>query len=195
MLVVSHRKTIKHFHEPGHLHEFTFSTYRRKPLLTNDAWRQKLARTVDAANDECRFQLVAFVFMPEHLHLLTYPTDEMPDFGKYLARIKQPFSKLIKEILVKNRSQLVEQLTVQERPGKSCFRFWQEGAGYDRNLFSKAAIIHSIGYLHENPPRRGLCGKAVDWKWSSARYYLNEPPRQQEPDLPLIHGPPPGALD
>ena len=89
--------------------------------------------------------------MPEHLHLLTYPTDEMPDFGKYLARIKQPFSKLIKEILVKNRSQLVEQLTVQERPGKSCFRFWQEGAGYDRNLFSKAAIIHSIGYLHENP--------------------------------------------
>jgi putative transposase len=133
--------------------------------------------------------------MPEHLHLLTYPTDEMPDFGKYLARIKQPFSKLIKEILLKNRSQLVEQLTVQERPGKSRFRFWQEGAGYDRNLFSKEAISHSIGYLHKNPPRRGLCGKAVDWKWSSARYYLNELPRQQEPDLPLIHGPPPGALD
>jgi hypothetical protein len=47
--------------------------------------------------------------MPEYLHLLTYPTDELPDFGRYLARIKQLFSKLIKEILLKNRSQLVEQ--------------------------------------------------------------------------------------
>jgi putative transposase len=80
--------------------------------LASETGSELGARTVDAANDECRFQLVAFVFMPEHLHLLTCPTDEMPDFGKYLARIKQPFSKLIKEILVKNRSQLVEQLTV-----------------------------------------------------------------------------------
>jgi hypothetical protein len=60
--------------------------------------------------------------------------------------------------------------------------------------------FHEPGHLHEftfstYPPRRGLCGKAVDWNWSSARYYLNELPGQQEPDLPLIHGPPPGALD
>ena len=57
------------------------------------------------------------------------------------------------------------------------------------------AITHSIGYLHENPVRRGLCLSTVDWKWSSARYYLAEPPKQQALDLPLIHDPPPGALD
>jgi hypothetical protein len=27
-----------------------------------------------------------------------------------------------------------------------------------------------------------------DWKWSSARYYRSVPPRQQHPDLPMIHG-------
>ena len=66
--------------------------------------------------------------MPEHLHLLTYPTDEMPDFGKYLARIKQPFSKLIKAILVKNRSQLVEQLTVQRAAGEILFSILAGGS-------------------------------------------------------------------
>ena len=76
-----HRKRVKHYHESGHLHEFTFSPCRQKPLLTNDNWREKLARTIDAANEELRFQLVAFVFMPEHLHLLTYPLDEEPKFG------------------------------------------------------------------------------------------------------------------
>lgn len=134
---MSHRKRIKHYHEPGHLHEFTFSTYRQKPLLTNDNWREKLARTIDAANEGLRFQLVAFVFMPEHLHLLTYPLDEKPKFGTWLARVKQPFSKQVKAILIENRSRLLDQLTVRERPGKYCFRFWQEGPGYDRKYFLK----------------------------------------------------------
>ncbi|MCA8997547.1 MAG: transposase [Planctomycetaceae bacterium] len=190
-----HRKRIKHFHEPGHLHELTFSTYQQKPLLTNDDWREKLARSIDTANQTCRFQLVAFVFMPEHLHLLTNPLDDEPEFGKYLASIKQPFSKQVKSILVENHSRLLKQLTVRERPGKSCFRFWQEGAGYDRNVYSKEVILHSINDIHENPVRRGLCRNPIEWKWSSARYDLNEPPQEQEPDFPLIHGIPTGALD
>lgn len=192
---MGHRKQVKHYHEPGHLHEFTFSCYQRRPLLTNDTWREKLARTLDAANESDRFQLVAFVFMPEHVHLLTYPLDEHPQFGPYLARVKQPFSKQIKQILVEHQSRLLSQLTVQERPGKTCFRYWQEGAGFDRNIFSKEAIQHSIAYIHENPIKRGLCRRAVDWKWSSARYYLQEPMGQQQPDLPVIHGLPTGALD
>ena len=190
-----HRKLVRHYHEPGHLHEFTFSCYRRRPLLTNDDWRGWLARTLDTAGKEERFQLVAFVFMPEHVHLLTYPLDERPNFAGYLARIKQPVSKQIKETLIENRSRLLQELTVRERPGKSCFRFWQEGPGYDRNVFSPDAVETSIRYIHENPVRRGMCIRAADWRWSSARYYLLDPPRQQFPELPFIDGPPPGMLD
>ena len=40
--------------------------------------------------------------------------------------------------------------------------------------------------LHHNPVTRKLCRRAIDWKWSSARYYLSDPPRQQDPDLPYI---------
>jgi putative transposase len=195
-VMMPHRKHVKHFHQTGHLHEFTFSTYRRMPLLTNDRWREKLARTLDAANEECRFQLVAFVFMPEHIHLLTNPVDEKPDLGLYLARIKQPFSQQIKNLLILNDSRLLGRLTVDdERPGKRCFRFWQEGPGYDRNVFSKEVIVGAINYIHENPLRRRLCRWAVDWKWTSTRYYLSEPPRQQDSELPFIHGLPSGAFE
>jgi putative transposase len=69
-----HRKTVRHFEEPGHLHELTFSCYQRMPLLTNDDWRVKLARSIDEANAESAVELAAFVFMPEHVHLLVYPT-------------------------------------------------------------------------------------------------------------------------
>ena len=54
-------KTIKHYHEPGDLHEVTFSCYRQMKLLTNDAWRGYLSRTINEAGEKFRFNLVAFV--------------------------------------------------------------------------------------------------------------------------------------
>src|SRR5690242_11306437 len=91
-----HKRLVR-YHEPGHLHEFTFSCYRGLPLLEVESRRQALARCIDLAGDETGFALVAFVFMPEHVHLLASASDEPPSIGKYLARIKQPFSKRMRE--------------------------------------------------------------------------------------------------
>lgn len=192
---MDYRKTIQHYHEPGQLHELTFSCYQRRSLLTNDNWRRRLARHIDAAGEAEQIDLVAFVYMPEHIHLLTYPRVPEPDLGKYLARLKQPFSKEIKGLLDAVQSPLVKQLTVQERPGKTSFRFWQEGPGYDRNVWSSKVVLSSIAYIHENPIRRRLCRRPVDWLWSSARYYYLNPQKQQFPDLPFVHGLPLGILD
>jgi putative transposase len=191
---MAHRKTVRHFHEAGHLHELTFSCYRRMPLLTNDTWREKLARCLEAAGEETAMELVGFVFMPEHVHLLVSPTVANPSIGRYLARVKQPFSAQLKGVLAQRDSRLLARLTVRERSGKTCFRFWQEGPGLDRNLFSPEAISSSLEYIHNNPVTRGLCRRALDWKWSSARYYLDHPARQQHPSLPRIDGLPEGAI-
>jgi putative transposase len=190
-----HRKRIQHFHEPGDLHELTFSCYKRLPLLANDDWRRRLASSIDAAGLETGFKLAAFVMMPEHVHLLVVPTSSESRIDLYLAKVKQPFSKSIKELLKQQNSPLLARLTVRERPGKTCFRFWQEGPGYDRNLNTSKAIAASLDYIHLNPVRRGLVDRAVDWKWSSASWYLLDPARQQRPGLPLIHGLPVEALD
>lgn len=192
---MAHRKTLKRFHEPGDLHEFTFSCYHSKPFLTNDDWRTRLSECVDAAGNAESINLVAFVYMPNHVHLLVHPTTLTPNLGRYLARVKQPFSKQIKEILKANKAPLLKQLTVRERPSKYCFRFWQEGAGYDRNLNTPRAIRASIDYIHANPCRKNLCERAIEWPWSSARYYLLEPGKQQFDGLPTIAGLPEGVFD
>jgi putative transposase len=190
-----HRKLIKHFHEPGDLHELTFSCYKRRPLLTNDTWRKQLAHCIDTAGEEHEMRLAAFVFLPEHVHLLVLPTTAEPAIDQYLARIKQPFSKWVKQQLVQAHSTLVDRPTVKERPGKTCFRFWQEGPGYDRNLTTPAVIEAAIDYIHTNPVRRGLVKHAVDWRWSSASWYLLDPSVQLLPRLPFIHSLPAGTLD
>ncbi len=181
-----HRKRIRHFEGHGHLHELTFSCYRRMPLLSNDVGRGILARNLASACGDEKFDLVAFVFMPEHVHLLVHPSSVDAKVSRLLARTKQPTSKAIKQLLIENQSPLLDRLMVQERPGKTCFRFWQEGPGFDRNLFSPQAIEASIDYIHTNPVKRGLVERATDWKWSSTRFYLEE---IVDSDLPLLTKP------
>jgi len=165
------------------------------PLLTNDCWRAELSKAIDRANVECNFELTAFVIMPEHVHLLTFPVTDTPDIAQYLAIIKQPFSRFVHQKLVQSNSPLLRKLIVRERPNKTSFRFWLEGPGFDRNLFSPKAIEASIDYIHRNPVERGLCRQATNWKWSSAQFYLATPPKQQFANLPRVHGIRPEAFD
>ncbi len=184
-----HRKLVRHYDEPGHCHELTFSCYRRMSLLTNDLWRSMLSTSISRAVRGHAFRLVAFVYMPEHVHLLVLPADPDSRVSGLLKAVKQPFSNRIKRLLAEDSSRLLKQLTVRERPGKTAFRFWQEGPGYDRNLTTPKAVQASIDYIHMNPVRRGLVEQACDWRWSSCRWYVEDGLYHDEA-LPIMHGMP-----
>ncbi|QDU30081.1 Transposase IS200 like protein [Anatilimnocola aggregata] len=115
-------KTIKHYHEPSDLHELTFSCYRRITQLTNHEIREKLARSIDLAGEKWRFSLVAFVFMPEHLHLLVWPHDDQPAIDDYLRDVKLPVSVFQKAQLIAHRSRLLQRLTVPSGVDRGQFR-------------------------------------------------------------------------
>lgn len=182
-----HRKRVKHFDEPGHAHFLTFSCYQRMPLLTNDVWNKLLSESIDRATERQGFRLIAFIYMPEHVHLIVHPHSKDAKIENLLYGIKRPFSFRIKTYLQSNRDPLVEQLTIQERPEKMSFRFWQEGPGYDRNITSVEKAVIAADYLHNNPVRRGLCQSPDQWKWSSWKHY-HEPNELCGTDLPKIHG-------
>jgi hypothetical protein len=56
---------------------------------------------------------------------------------------------------------------------------------FDRNLFTVKAVTASLDYVDTDPVKRGLCHKAPDWRWSSARFYEEEGPCS-EPPLPKL---------
>ena len=110
-----HRKRVKHYHEPGDCHELTFSCYDRLPLLDSEPRCALLSQFVQRALERWRFQLVAFVFMPEHVHLIVFPADPaIARVGDLLKAIKQPFSRHIKEL--NGSDDELSRLTVREAP-------------------------------------------------------------------------------
>ena len=188
-----HRKQVRHFDEPGHVHELTFSCYRRQPLLVDDQIRLLFCEALGRAIQKHEFRLLAFVVMPEHVHLLVHPQTVHSRISELLFAIKRPSSHRIKRHLQQTAPETLTSLTIHQRPGVETFRFWQEGPGYDRNLTSTQAISAAIDYIHLNPVRRGLCERAIDWKWSSARYHL-QPNSPSDPDLPPLTPIPPDLL-
>jgi putative transposase len=170
-----HRKKLRRYHTPGDLHELTFSCFHRISLLTNDPWRIALSRAIDAAGESCRVDLIAFVYMPEHVHLRVFPYGIKEDVSDYLAALKRPVAVTSKAELERDSKSnaLLKRLAVR-KAGHDAFRFWQPGAGYDRNLETLAAITASMDYIHYNPVRRGLCTRIDAWRWSSARHYLSD---------------------
>ncbi|MBN2561613.1 MAG: hypothetical protein JXQ75_11845 [Phycisphaerae bacterium] len=191
-LPTSHRKRVKHHDEPGQGHELTFSCYNRLPLLDDDHRCQRLAVAVDRAVGRHVFSLLAFVFMPEHVHLIVFPerlgaTGGLPASAEpghgpeptarisdLLYAIKRPASYRIKQDLLVSKDPLLEKLTIRERPGRTAFRFWQEGSGYDRNILDHGSLRKMIDYVHLNPVRRGMVDHPREWKWSSWRHYEGE---------------------
>jgi putative transposase len=169
-----HRKRVKHFEGERHVHELTFSCVDRQPLLTNDLWRAWFCEVLECACDRHEFLLLAYVLMPEHVHLLVCPGGTESRVPNFLGDLKRQQSRRVKRHLVITGDPTLERLTVRQRPGVTTFRFWQEGPGYDRNLMSPTAITSAIEYIHANPVRRNLCKRAVDWTWSSAQRLMTD---------------------
>jgi putative transposase len=153
--------------------------------LTSDTWGSMLSDSVDRATQRHGYSLMAFVYMPEHVHLLVFPRDAASRIDELLRAIKRPFSYRVKQMLLETGSPLLRQLTVRQRPNVEVFRFWQEGPGYDRNLVSVKTALGATAYIHLNPVRRGLVACELDWRWSSARLY-NEPWIEPDPALPSV---------
>src|SRR4051794_20643982 len=86
---MSPRKFCRRFNDPGHAHLFTFSCFRRQPLLSKDRSRQWLADAIDRAREKHRFHLWAYVVMPEHVHLLVWPTEPAYDISDFLTSVKR----------------------------------------------------------------------------------------------------------
>jgi len=111
------RKTCRQINEPGHAHELTFSCDRRLPLLSRDRSRAWLVEAIEAARQAMRFDLWAYVVMPEHVHILLHPRDVSYDVSRILRRIKQPVGYRAIRYLRDHDPHWLSRLTIRRADG------------------------------------------------------------------------------
>ncbi len=142
----------KSFNTFWHSHYLTFSTHHRRKYLLDDRICEVLAERINEASKELNFAVLAYVFMPDHVHLLIHPMNEFYDIAAILSAIKKGPSKR-----AKNQKWISTAL-------------WERGGGYDSNIFSPKPRQDCIAYILQNPVRKGLVESSLEFRWSSANW-------------------------
>ena len=157
------RKRMRRCDVPGSGRYLTFSCYRRLRLIDNDAIKARFVAHLGITLSRYEgVHLLAWVVMPEHVHLILFPQEDRP-LTPFLTALKRP---LAMEVLARWRALDAPVLPrLCGRDGQT--RFWQPGGGYDRNIVTE--LREKIRYVHCNPVARRLADAPTDWPWSSAR--------------------------
>ncbi len=91
--------------ELGHAHELTLSCFRGFPFLRAERTCLWLADAMNASRREFGFSLWAYVFMPEHVHLLLCPQRHDYEIAVVLKATKRTVGiKAIKFLAAPHRS-------------------------------------------------------------------------------------------
>ncbi|MBD3258233.1 hypothetical protein GF377_07350, partial [candidate division GN15 bacterium] len=121
----------------------------------------------DEARRKGQFKIWAYVVMPEHVHLLVFPSGEEHEVGAILRSLKEGFSRSIVKHWCESSPQMLKRIRTQ-RGNRIVHSFWQEGGGFDRDIIRWDMIKQAVDYTEWNPVRRGLVRQPSDWFWSSA---------------------------
>jgi len=148
----------------------TFSCYHRFAFLRSERTCLWLVEAINSARVRRKFDLWAFVFMPEHVHLLVRPGGPDVSIASILDGIKRPVSRRAVAFLRQRSPSWLEKIAV-EKSGRIRYQFWQKGGGYDRNITEPKTLFSVIAYIHDNPVRRSLVEHPGDFPWSSASWY------------------------
>ncbi len=159
---------LRHYDNLGTARFITFSCYRRIKLLENETAIQLFLNHLDAARKHYEIKVFGYVIMPEHLHLVLYPTKTV-ELGKVIGEIKSRSARVIFAEWQKIGLGDMSNLKIVAN-GKCGYKFWQKRC-YDHNCRTPETVLEKIQYCHNNPVKRSLADTPSDWKWSSYRWY------------------------
>lgn len=171
----------RNFNDVGHAHEFTFGCHRGYKFLTAERTCRWLADSIELARVKLDFALWAYVFMPEHVHLIVYPRRTSYDGAQIRKAIKEPVGREAVAYLAANSPGWLDRIT-RKRGDRTERLFWKSGGGYDRNVTEPGTLQAMIDYIHANPVRRGLVDRPEAWKWSSASWFEGSGVNDLRPD-------------
>ncbi len=144
------------------------------PIFSSDVYFKIIIDSLKYCQDNKGLNLIAYVIMPEHIHLVTANlettslSDTMRDFKRFTSReisglLRKDRKKLLLEVLEK---------AAQIGKGNTEYKVWQDDF-HPEAIYSETFLRQKIDYIHQNPVRRRLVSKPEDWAYSSARNYTS----------------------
>ena len=126
----------------------TFSTFNRRKLLVVEIYVRIFLKTLYRYRREGRYSLHAFVVMPEHVHLLLTPANDVT-IEKAVQLIKGAYSHELGGIIGRNQE------------------IWERGFT-DHRVRNEQDFTHHLNYILCNPVERHIAADPAEYRYGSA---------------------------
>jgi len=154
------------------------------PVFTSKPYFEIIINSLNYCIENKNLNLYAFVILDNHFHLIVSGLDlsnMMASLKKYTAN---EIVKLIKE---QKKDWLLNQLAYYRKKYKitSHHQIWQEGF-HPELIQSPEMFLQKLEYIHNNPIERDYVDCPEQWRYSSARNYINNDHSIIKVDLSLL---------
>ena len=130
----------------------TSVTHNRAPLLIEHF--PHFWEAVERSCDRVQFEIIAWVVLPEHFHMIIDPKDN--NLSGILRRLKLSFAN-----------------QYYGQQGQDRGRVWQ-ARFWDHVIRDQDDMNRHIDYIHYNPVKHGLVRNPAQWRYSSFGDYKEE---------------------
>ena len=143
---------IRRYFQPGDISFLTHVTYNRIPILIE--YFDLLWNPIEMHQQHGSFDLMAWVVLPDHFHVLISARDE--DISNLMRKIKLSFSTNYRKIIGRRQMRIWQ------------YRFW------DHIIRNQEDLNQHIDYIHYNPAKHGLVSDPGHWRYSSFQDYKKQ---------------------
>lgn len=139
---------------PGGIYHITVRGNNRELMFLEDVDYQRYLIELRRNRDRWPFHLLAFVLMPNHVHLVIETSPEA-SFSDVMRRQGTVYARYFN--------------TRYHRVGHV-----HQGRFYSNWVNQEPYLLEVTRYVHLNPVRAQLCRRPGDYPWSSYRWYLGQ---------------------
>jgi putative transposase len=139
----------RRYYIPGSTMFITQVVQDRRPVFRDPQMVELLRLTLQRVKELHPFTMLAYVFLPEHFHILIQPTGAS-NFSQIMHSFKPNFTKEYKRLAGRTES----------------LKFWQKRF-WDHVIRDERDLENHLHYIHYNPVKHGLVADPGDWADSS----------------------------
>jgi REP element-mobilizing transposase RayT len=157
---------------------FTVVTKDRLPVFRTEPLALVACAAMSDARKSGGFAIYAYVVMPDHIHVITDSARKPSDILRFLNGIMA--RKVIDHLKAKNYESSLRKLMRDSGNDDHKYSLWE----HHNNTYpitSEGALMQKVNYIHKNPVADGVCERAEDYKFSSARFWMRKPLLDDEP--------------